>query len=199
MVESILPRYDYFDSAHRRDHATKVIRESLRLCRRFPEADPQMAYVIAAFHDTGLCEGREQHHLVSGRIIRQDSHLSQWFTPSQIEVMAQAAEDHRASADHPPRSIYGCIVAEADRDINPKTIIRRTLQYGLSHYPQLSPEEHIARAMQHLDEKYGPNGYLRLWIPGSRNEQRLHKLWQLMEDRPAMERRLKRTLHFFTG
>ena len=27
----ILPRYDHFDAAHRRDHAEQVIRESVRL------------------------------------------------------------------------------------------------------------------------------------------------------------------------
>lgn len=31
-----------------------------------------MVYVIAAYHDLGLCEGCEFHHIVSGRILFAD-------------------------------------------------------------------------------------------------------------------------------
>ena len=68
--------------------------------------------------------------------------------------------------------------------------MERTLQYGLAHYPELSPDGHVERALAHLREKYGPHGYLRLWIPGSDNERRLHQLWHLMEDEAALSRRL---------
>ena len=44
-------------------------------------------------------------------------------------------EDHRASTDHEPRSIYGKIVAEADRIIDPDITLRRTVQYGLKQNP----------------------------------------------------------------
>lgn len=181
----ILPRYADFDAAHRRSHAESVMARSLEMARGY-DVSPNMVYAIAAYHDLGLAEGRATHHLASGRIVREDTALRQWFAPSEIETMAEAVEDHRASADHAPRSIYGRIVAEADRLIEPATIVRRTVQYGLAHYPQLSPEEHIERAMGHLDEKYGPHGYLKLWIPGSDNERNLRALWRQMEDRDAM-------------
>ena len=42
--------------------------------------------------------------------------------------MGEAVEDHRASSGHRPRSEYGLIVAEADRFIDPETIIRRPLK-----------------------------------------------------------------------
>ena len=177
----ILPRYDSFDAAHRRDHALLVIRQSLELAEQ-TGADAEMAYVIAAYHDTGLCEGREQHHIVSGRIIRADRNLSQWFSPEQIETMACAAEDHRASADHAPRTLYGRIVAEADRYIHPESIIRRTVQFGMEHYPELDKAGHYDRMVQHLNEKYGRNGYLRLWFAESPNAERLERLRQIIDD-----------------
>ena len=90
----ILPRYDHFDKAHQREHAEMVIRQSMELAERLG-VDMDMAYTIAAYHDTGLCEGREEHHIVSARIIRADQRLHEWFTKEQIEVMADAAEDHR--------------------------------------------------------------------------------------------------------
>ena len=127
----------------------------------------------AACHDLGLVNGRERHHLDSGEIVRNDVRLREWFTESEVEIIAQAAEDHRASGKSVPRSIYGMIVAEADRVIDGETIIRRTIQFGFKHYPGLDREGHISRAVEHLNEKYGRGGYLKLWIPWSDNAARL--------------------------
>ena len=183
----ILPRYDAFDKAHQRGHAEMVINQSLQLAEQLG-VDENMAYAIAAYHDTGLTEGRELHHKVSAQIIRNDKRLRQWFTEEQIEVMADAAEDHRASSEKPPRTIYGRIVAEADRFIDPEDIIRRTVQFGHDHYPTLSREEHYERMVQHLHEKYGRNGYLRLWFPDSPNAQRLEQLRCIIDDESQLRK-----------
>ena len=182
----IIPRYDSFDAAHRRDHVEYVIAQSLKLAEHY-DVDRDMVYVIAAYHDTGLAVDRKTHHLESGRIIRSDQCLRQWFSEGQIETMAQAVEDHRASSDHEPRSIYGKIVAEADRQIDPETIIRRTVQYGLSHYPGLDREGHWNRMLEHLNEKYAEGGYLRLWIPESDNAGKLKELHEIIKDRDYLE------------
>ena len=185
--QSILPRYDYFDAAHQRNHAEEVIERSLTLAKHY-DVDENMVYAIAAYHDTGLCEGRDNHHLVSGRIIREDQRLREWFNESQIETMAQAAEDHRASSGHEPRSIYGKIVAEADRLISPEKVIRRTIQFGLDHYPELDKEGQYQRFRQHLLEKYSDTGYLRLWIPESDNMARLEVLRVIIRDENKMRK-----------
>ena len=181
----ILPRYDAFDKAHRRPHVERVIRDALALAAFYP-VDEDIIYAAAAFHDTGLGEDRKNHHLISGRIIREDSRLPRWFTPDQIETIAQAAEDHRASLDHDPRSIYGRIIAEADRQIEPETIVRRTVQFGLGHYPELGREEHWMRTVHHLHEKYAEGGYLKLWIPESPNAAKLGELRRLIADEPRL-------------
>lgn len=183
--QEILPRYDHFDSAHRRDHAEQVMRESLRLAA-LHGAREELAYTIAAYHDTGLVAGRELHHIHSGEIIRADQRLREWFTEEEIALMAEAAEDHRASSDHAPRTIYGQIVAEADRTIEPLMILRRTVQYGLTHYPTLTREEHYNRFLGHLLEKYAEGGYLRLWIADPEKEQRLDELRALIRDREQL-------------
>ncbi|MBQ2498455.1 MAG: HD domain-containing protein [Bacteroidales bacterium] len=181
-IESaILPLYDNFDAAHRRDHVSMVIKQSLEIAEHL-DVNPDIVYVIAAYHDTGICEGREHHHEVSAKIIKADENLKKWFTEEQIQTMADAAEDHRASAKNEPRTIYGRIVAEADRFIDPETIVRRTIQYGLDHYPELSKEQQYERMMQHLNEKYGRNGYLKLWFPESPNTARLERLRQMIDN-----------------
>ena len=183
--EEIIPRYAYFDKAHREDHVRTVISQSLQLASNY-DLDPDLVYAAAVYHDTGLSEGRETHHLVSGRIIREDDNLRRWFSPEQIETIAEAAEDHRASASREPRSIYGRILAEADRVIDPETIIRRTIQYGLSNYPELDKDGHWQRTLSHLQEKYGYGGYLKLYIPESPNARRLEELRALIASPEAL-------------
>ena len=180
VVNEILPQYDHFDAAHHRDHAESVIAESLRLAQFYP-VQPAMVYAIAACHDIGLCEGREHHHEVSARLIRNDQRLRQWFSEEEIQTMAEAAEDHRASSRHAPRSLYGRIVAEADRLIDAETVLRRTVQYGLAHYPELDKEAHFERMVAHLHEKYAEGGYLHLWIPESANAARLSQLRAIID------------------
>lgn len=195
----IVPRYAAFDAAHREDHALTVMEQSMKLLadrsgwlagnpepQWAVEVDPAMLLTAAACHDLGLSGGRDRHHLDSGVIIRADGRLREWFDQEQIEVIAQAAEDHRASGKTPPRSIYGMLVAEADRVIDGQTIIVRTLQYGMKHYPDLDRQGHIDRAVAHLREKYGYGGYLRLWIPWSDNALRLNELREVIADDEAV-------------
>lgn len=183
----ILPRYAEFDKAHNLSHVTRVIRSSIALARKIG-ADLNMAYVIAAYHDLGLSGPRAIHHLTSGKILMQDARLKRWFTPEQIKIMKEAVEDHRASASHAPRSIYGKIVAEADRDLTPETVIRRTILFGLSNYPEMDQEGHWKRFCQHLNEKYSVNGYIRLWIHGSENERNLNELRSLIVQPAALRK-----------
>ena len=185
-IESeIIPRYASFDRAHREDHARAVIERALSMARAY-DVDMDMVYTAAACHDLGLAVDRKTHHLESGKAIRADARLREWFSQEQIEIIAQAAEDHRASATAPPRSIYGALVAEADRMIVPETIIRRTVQYGLAHYPELEKEGHWQRTLEHLNEKYAEGGYLHLLIPGSPNEEPLRRLREVIKDKARL-------------
>jgi uncharacterized protein len=185
-IESeILPRYDGFDAAHRRDHADMVISRSVELAERLG-ARVDMAYVIAAYHDTGLAVGRDVHHTESKRILLEDSALREWFSAEDIATMADAVEDHRASSKQPPRTLYGRIVAEADRLIVPRTILRRTVQFTLTHHPELDREEGYERLVEHMREKYDYGGYLRLWIEESDNAQRLEELRRIIANKEQL-------------
>lgn len=179
----ILPRYSQFDKAHNLTHVTRVINRSIKLARK-TGADVNMAYVTAAYHDLGLEGPRAIHHITSGKILTADARLKKWFSAEQIKIMREAVEDHRASASHTPRSIYGKIVAEADRDLEPETVFRRTVDFGIDHYPDKNKEEQWQRFMDHLDNKYSSHGYIRLWIPGSDNENKLKEIREYI-NRPA--------------
>ena len=160
-VESkILPRYAQFDKAHNMEHVVRVIRRAMDLAVKVG-ADLNMVYVIAAYHDLGMAGARAVHHIEGGRILFTDARLKKWFTADQLKIMKEAVEDHRASASRAPRSIYGKIVAEADRDLEPDTVFRRAVQFGLSNYPEYSAEEQWKRFQEHMENKYSVNGYFK--------------------------------------
>lgn len=183
----IIPQYDAFDKGHQRDHAQFVLSTALQLSQYY-DVDVNLVAVAAACHDLGLAVDRKTHHLESGRIIRALPALSRWFTPEQIEIIAQAAEDHRASSKDEPRTIYGKIVAEADRQIIPEVVIRRTIQFGFKNYPEIDREGHWQRTLEHLHEKYAEGGYLKLWIPESPNAARLEELRSIIRDETALRK-----------
>ncbi|MBQ0053796.1 MAG: 23S rRNA (uracil(1939)-C(5))-methyltransferase RlmD [Bacteroidales bacterium] len=183
----ILPQYNNYDKGHQQGHIRAVIDSAMHLSH-FYDVDKEMIYTAAAFHDIGICEGRENHHIVSGRIIRDDRNLKKWFTAEQIEIIAQAAEDHRASSKNEPRGVYGKILAEADRQIDPETVIRRTIEFGQANEPEYDKEQQWQRMCNHLEEKYGENGYLKLWIPESPNAAKLAELRKIIADKVELRR-----------
>ena len=156
--QNIIPQYVNFDKAHQIDHVEKVIEESLKLASYY-DVNLPMVYTIAAYHDLGLCEGREFHHIVSGKKLMADETLRHWFTDEQLLQMKEAIED---------------------RIIDPEVTLRRTVQYGLSHYPEMDKEQQYARFRKHLNDKYAEGGYLKLWIPQSDNAGRLAELRKLI-------------------
>ena len=178
--KEIVPLYDNFDAGHKRDHVLTVIDQAQSLAQYYPEVDRSLLLIAAAYHDLGLINGRERHHIDSARIVREDERLRQWFSEEEINTIAEAAEDHRASSDHEPRTIYGRIVAEADRIIDSETIVRRTIQYGMKHEPGLDREGQYRRLMKHMREKYDYGGYLKLWIPESDNAHNLELFRQML-------------------
>ena len=189
--KNILPQYTSFDKAHDLGHAIRVIRRSLDLAR-ITGANTDMVYAIAAYHDIGMSGPRAIHHLTGGKILSRDARLKRWFSPEQIKIMKEAVEDHRASASHAPRSIYGKIVAEADRDLDPDVVFRRTVQFGLANYPEMDDEHHWQRFKSHMDSKYSEHGYIRLWIANSDNERKLTALRSIIADTEKLRNAFER-------
>ena len=178
---NIIPKYQAFDRGHNIDHVNTVIEESLALAQNL-DVDINMVYAIAAYHDLGLCRDRKLHHIISGEILLADENLLKWFDKSEIQVMKEAVEDHRASSKNSPRTIYGRIVAEADRDIQPLKIIKRTIQYSLKNNPNSDKEGHYIHLIEHMQEKYSENGYIKLWFENTKNSANLEKLREIIRN-----------------
>lgn len=189
--EKILPQYAAFDLGHNRDHAESVIAESLKLALEH-QADEAMAFVVAAYHDLGLKYDRKFHHIFSAKMLLNDKKMKKWFTEEQLHTMAEAIEDHRASSKNPPRTIYGAIVSEADRDI--AAAVRRAVQYRLYDAVdgKISVDNLIENTSKHLKEKYCEEGYTTLALHSIRNEENLAKLRELLKDDELLKTEIRK-------
>lgn len=177
----IIPQYEAFDPAHNLSHVATVIEQSLEIAADY-DVRTDMVYVIAAYHDIGLRFGRAAHEKNSGALIASDERLRDWFTEDDIAVMRAAVEDHRASNTREPRSIYGKIVAEADRIIDYDTILVRTVQFSAANHPEYDIETHFLRCREHIYTKYGVGGYLKLWLDTDVNVRNLEILRAAIAD-----------------
>ena len=179
---AILPRYKSYDKGHNEDHILEVVAGSLELAEG-RDLNLDMVYTAAIFHDLGLPEGRETHHISSARLLREDEFINNYFDSIAIEIISMAIEDHRASSKNPPRTIYSEILSSADRIIIPDKVIMRTYYYGLDHYPQIQFEEQLERIYKHIQEKYGENGYLKIPIITKKNKEGLGRLRELASNK----------------
>ena len=155
----ILPEYQKNEEAHGRSHIEYVIKRSFELVKENQlSVDENMVYLIAAYHDIGHHIDRKNHEKVSAEIMEKDQNLIQFFHPEQLQIIKEAIEDHRASAEEEPRSIYGKIVSSADRNSSIEQCFERTYSYGKKHTPEASDQELYERAYEVLKKKFGKDG-----------------------------------------
>lgn len=156
--EEVLPRYKEL-KGHTSKHIAQVIDRSLKFAKQVPWVNLDMVYVIAAYHDLGRLVDNETHNIESAKMMRADKFLRENFTAEEVETMAEAVEDHRASLGHEPRSVYGKIVSSADRNPTVESILERAYDYNKLLHPDYSEDEIIEDVRVHIREKYSPDGY----------------------------------------
>ena len=155
---TIFPKYAD-GSGHSLDHIKYVIRRSLKFAEQVPEADLNICYTVAAYHDLGRLIDDDTHEKVSAAYVRIDPHLREFFSDEEIETIAEAVEDHRASSKHEPRSVYGRIASSADRSTSVDEMIKRSAESHIYWNPGQDIDKCLEEARQHLLRKYGKNGY----------------------------------------
>lgn len=180
--ENIFPRYKNNDTAHDINHIKNVINRSLELAKNY-DVDITMIYTIAAFHDLGHHIDKKNHEKISAEIFMSDDKIKSFFNLEQIKIIEEAIQDHRASLKGTPRSIYGKIVADADRSIDIKINMFRGYHYSLNHNPTYTIHEHIENCYNHANNKFGENGYIRFWLNDKKNINALKKYRKLLKDK----------------
>lgn len=192
--DEIFPLYDRNEEGHGIGHIKTVIRRSLELAKKY-DVNLDMVYTIAAYHDLGHYIDRKTHELISAEIFMKDEKVKQWFTDEEVNIIKEAIEDHRASSNHEPRSIYGMIISTADRTIvDIDNTIKRTYSYGKKNYAELPEEEQVERVYEHLTEKYGENGYAKIYLEDREFDEAIKKLRQALSNKEEFIKRVKRVV-----
>lgn len=192
--DEIFPLYNRNEEGHGINHIKTVIKRSLEIAQNY-DVDIDMVYTIAAYHDLGHYIDRKTHEIISAEMFMQDQNIKTWFTDEQRNTIKEAIEDHRASSNHKPRSIYGMIVSTADRTIiDIDNTIKRTHSYGMKNYPELTREQQIERIYEHLTEKYGENGYAKIYLEEKEFEEALQKLRQALSNKEEFIERVKKVI-----
>lgn len=185
ITKEIKEKYKTFDKAHSIAHYNFVTKNCVEygneLIKQGYEVNLEIAYVVGAYHDIGISKGREGHAKSSGIIVRNDSKLKEFYDEETIELIAQAVEDHSSHLEYEPRSIYGKIVADADRNNSLYLVFSRPVKYGLKNEKEYNREEQIERVYKFVNKKFGRNGYVKYWldIPQTRVEQ--NSVWELLD------------------
>lgn len=190
----VFPLYNRNEEGHGINHIKTVIKRSLELAKDY-DVNLDMVYTIASYHDLGHYIDRKTHEIISAEIFMKDEKIKQWFTDEQRSIIKEAIEDHRASSNHEPRTIYGKIISTADRTIiDIDNTIKRSYSYGKRNYIGLTEEEQIERVYQHLTEKYGENGYAKVYLEDKEFEDALDKLRQALSNKEEFIKRVKKVV-----
>lgn len=182
--ENVFPEYRKNEQAHGIEHINYVIRRSFELIEQNAlEVDANMVYVIAAYHDIGHHIDPKKHEIISAEIMSKDEKLKELFTEEQLVIIKEAIEDHRASSDHEPRSIYGKIVSSADRNNTVEQCLRRSYYYGKRLEPNATDQELYERAFYHLNLKFGENGYAKFYLKDREYEEFLKNIREVLKNK----------------
>lgn len=187
----VFPQYNKNEEGHGIKHIRTVIERSLKFAKDY-DVNTDMVYTIAAYHDLGHHIDRKTHEIISADIFIKDENMKKFFTDEQRQMIKEAIEDHRASSNHKPRTIYGMIVSTADRTIiDVDTTIKRSYSYGKRNYVGISEEEQVERVYSHLKEKYGENGYAKVYLKDDEFDEALQKLRQALSNKQEFICRVK--------
>lgn len=180
--ENVFPEYQKNDAGHNIEHIKYVIDRSFKFAETVPNINYDIVYTIAAYHDIGHHIDRKTHEIISGEIMSKDENLKKFFSKEQLKIIKEAIEDHRASANHEPRSVYGRIVSTADRNNTVKACFRRSYTYGKNIDPDANDEELFKRAFQVLNKKFGINGYAKFFFKDEVYDKFLEDIRELLSD-----------------
>ena len=177
-------------------HIHTVISRSLKIAKGY-DVNENIVYTVAAYHDLGHYINPKTHEKLSAEIFMKDKKIKKWFTEEEIEIIKEAIEDHRASSNHEPRSIYGKIVSTADRTIKSIDVcIKRTYLYGKKNHPELTTKkEQINRVYEHLNAKYGKNGYAKTYLYDEEFEAAKVKFIEALQDKEAFIKRIENVIN----
>lgn len=199
----IKPKYKNFDSAHDISHFEFVTNNCINYAKSLQnkgfDINLEIAYVVGALHDIGIENGRENHAKSSGAFVRANKTLASFFDAETIELISQAVEDHSSHLEYEPRSIYGKLVADADRNNSVYLVFSRPVKFGIKHESHLNRSEQIERVFNFVQNKFGRNGYVKYWLDIPETTQAQNDVWTLLDDEKSCKLYIAGLIDEFTN
>jgi uncharacterized protein len=189
--ENIFPIYDKNEESHGISHIKYVIERSFKFAKEVPDINLDMVYTIAAYHDIGHHIDRKTHEFISADMMYKDENLKEFFNDKQRLTIKEAIEDHRASSNHDPRSIYGKIVSTADRYNTVHSCMKSSYIYTKKNFPDLNEEEIFENCYLHLLNKFGNEGYAKFFFKDETYEAFLTEIRSLLSDKAGFIKKHK--------
>ena len=101
----------------------------------------------------------------------------------------------RKSSNHEPRTIYGKIVSTADRTIvKIDNTIKRSYSYGKRNYQGITEEEQIQKVYEHLKDKYGENGYAKVYLEDKEFDEAMKEFRKALKDKDSFIQRIRKVV-----
>jgi len=168
-LSDLMGGYELNDPAHGPEHVADVRRRAAEIAAVHAPEQAHLVDYAAAMHDVTLHEGREGHEERAADMVANNPYFQENLSEEDLEIVSEAVRQHRASTGDPQTDVAK-IVSDADRlvETDPGAALRRAVAWGDHHMPELSEDEQLFRAYEHLKEKYGPGGDARrLYYPES--------------------------------
>lgn len=165
----VLPLYRLNDISHKINHAEDVVKETVKICRTLnvSELDTLCAVVAAWSHDVQCHVDRKCHHILAHSWVYRNKESILNTLPADIEdtatfitKVANACYEHRSSYKGEYSNVVSEIVAAADNGepVIDLDIYKRSYMYA-RHVRNLSHVEAAMHAHEHINDKYGIQGY----------------------------------------
>ena len=164
-------------------HTRQSIERSFKFAATVPNINYNIVYTVAAYHDIANHIDRDKHEFVAAEIAANDENLKRFFDDNEMTIIKEAIEDHRASKDGEPRSVYGKIISTADRNFAVDTCLARTYSFGKKFFPEYTDEQLFERSYNHLQNKFGKAGYAKFYFKDEEYESFLKEMRALLADK----------------
>lgn len=157
--------WEHNDQAHRMKHFEEVYQCGIHINAELNlGVDEKLIMFAAYFHDL-FAWSRANHHVLSYNFIKTTDHplIEKHLNEDERELVALGCLHHRASNDKPFQCEFDQLINAADRGFpgDVRGMLNRAVQYHQTKNPDLPIAQRHDTAVQHLKDKYGPDGYAR--------------------------------------
>ena len=191
---NIIPLYKENDVSHSISHVNDVIKNSLQLGKKYNLRE-DLLYIISAYHDVGARQDRDTHEVISAEFFYNDKFWEGILSKKERKLIYDAIIDHRASSRKVPRSIYGRVVATADRQFDSfESAVKRTYLYLMNKFNNKTMNEIYELIYNDFNNRYGKYGYVKVFFNVNLFQKELQPIKELLLNKNKFIEKIKTIL-----